>query len=238
VRLAAAGDLHCAAADGGALAEAFAAVAERVDLVLLAGDLTAGGEPGEAAVVADACRGLAVPVLAVCGNHEADAGRRDEVIAVLRDAGVGVLDDEHAILGVGGTSVGVVGSVGFTGGFAGAHAFAMAGRGAARPAGERAARLEALDVGLRAVAGCGARIVLLHYAPTPATLVGEPRHLWPALGSEQLAVPILEHEPDLVVHAHAHLGTPDAELGGVPVVNVSLPLLDGGFRVLDLPLGG
>ncbi len=236
MRLAAAGDLHCAAADGGALAEAFAAVAERVDLVLLAGDLTASGEPGEAAVVADACRGLAVPVLAVCGNHEVDAGRRGEVIAVLRDAGVRVLDESHEVLAVRRASVGVVGSMGFTGGFAGARTFAMAGRAAGRIGTDRAERLEALDAGLRAVADCAARIVLLHYAPTPATLVGEPRHLWSALGSDQLAAPILEHAPDLVVHAHAHLGTPDAELGRVPVANVSLPLLDGAFRVLELPL--
>lgn len=69
LRVAAAGDLHVAAArEGDRLAAAFAGVAGRVDLILLAGDLTGHGRPAEAAVLAAACRDLAVPVLAVLGN--------------------------------------------------------------------------------------------------------------------------------------------------------------------------
>ncbi len=236
MRVAACGDLHCDAASAGNLARALAGVTEEVDLVLLAGDLTATGEPAQAALLANACRDLRVPVLAVCGNHEEDAGRRGEIVAVLEDAGVRVLEDRHEVVTVAGVRVGVVGSVGFTGGFARPHAFAVAGPRSRALGPTRATRLEALDTSLRAVAGCALRIVLMHYAPTPDTLVGEPRHLWPALGSDLLAAPIVDHAPDLVVHAHAHLGRPNGELAGVPVVNVSLPLLAGVPRVLELAL--
>jgi uncharacterized protein len=60
--------------------------------VLLAGDLTTHGEPDEAAVLADACRGLTIPVVAVLGNHDWHANRRDEVVAVLEEAGITVLE--------------------------------------------------------------------------------------------------------------------------------------------------
>ncbi len=94
MRVAACGDLHCDAASAGNLARALAGVTEEVDLVLLAGDLTATGEPAQAALLANACRDLRVPVLAVCGNHEEDAGRRGEIVAVLEDAGVRVLETD------------------------------------------------------------------------------------------------------------------------------------------------
>ena len=58
---------------------AFAAVAEDVDLVLLAGDLTTHGLPEQASVLADACAGIPVPVVAVLGNHDHHSGCADEV---------------------------------------------------------------------------------------------------------------------------------------------------------------
>ena len=37
--------------------------------------------------------------------------------------------------------------------------------------------------------------------------VGEPPRIWGNLGADRLAPPIAEHEPDLVLHGHAHAGT-------------------------------
>jgi hypothetical protein len=51
----------------------------------------------------------------------------------------------------------------------------------------------------------------------PETLHGEPSEIWPFLGSDRLAAPILEHRPDLVLHGHAHAGLLQGELEGVPV---------------------
>ncbi len=94
--------------------------------------------------------------------------------------------------------------------------------------------LAALDEGLRAIAHCPYRVALLHYAPLTETLEGEPREIWSMLGSDRLAQPIREHEPDLALHGHAHAGTFRGSLGGVPVFNVSVPVMGQDFWVFEL----
>src|SRR4051794_20973157 len=122
VRVAAAGDVHCGEeTDREALGSAFADAAARADVILLAGDLTTHGEPENAAVLAEVCKGLGVPVLTVLGNHDHHAGRADEVAAALRDGGIDVLDGDHRILDLDGIQLGVAGTKGFVGGFTGAH---------------------------------------------------------------------------------------------------------------------
>src|SRR5437667_11773908 len=91
VTIAAAGDLHASPATRDRVAEAFEGLEERVDVVLLAGDLTTHGDPEQAEVVADACRGLEVPVCAVLGNHDLHLGFGAEIAAALTDAGARVL---------------------------------------------------------------------------------------------------------------------------------------------------
>src|SRR6266516_304762 len=95
------------------LEQSFAALEERVDLVLLVGDLTTIGEPAQAQVLADACASLRVPVCAVLGNHDLHCGRGDEVAARLRDAGVHMLDRSSTTLELAGGEVGIVGTKGF-----------------------------------------------------------------------------------------------------------------------------
>jgi Icc-related predicted phosphoesterase len=229
VRLAAAGDLHCRGpTESEEVLAALAGVAAEVDVVLLAGDVTDAGRPEQAAVLAEACRGLPTEVVAVLGNHEWHARRQEEIVAVLRESGISVLDGGHRILDIDGVRVGVVGTTGFKGGF-GAHA---GGRRGLPPA--WAEHLVALEDGLEAVAACSLRIVLLHYSPTAETLVGERRELWDVLGAELMAGPIAAHRPHLVLHAHAHAGSPQGEIGGVPVYNVSMPVIGHQFKVFEL----
>ncbi len=45
---------------------------------------------------------------------------------------------------------------------------------------------------------------------------------------------IVEHEPDLVLHGHAHAGTFEGRIGNVPVYNVSVPVLGRDFWVFEL----
>src|SRR4029079_5176844 len=92
IRIAAAGDLHADERIRPRIEEAFAHVAEAADVVLLAGDLTAHGEPDEMEVVASAAADLDVPVYAVLGNHDHHADRVNELTAMLEDAGVAVLE--------------------------------------------------------------------------------------------------------------------------------------------------
>src|SRR5687768_10426982 len=92
LRVAATGDLHCTERDRARIATAFEKVAAEADLILIAGDVTTHGTAEEAAVLADACRPLAVPVVAVLGNHDWHAGEQQAVAATLGSGGIEVLD--------------------------------------------------------------------------------------------------------------------------------------------------
>ena len=235
IRIAAAGDVHFGRdGDRERAAAAFGGLEGRVDLVLLAGDLTTHGEPEQAAMVADAVRDLGIPVLTVLGNHDWHSNRADEVTAVLQEAGVVVLDRSHHVLELCGAELGVVGTKGFVGGFAGSHIPDFGEPLLRRVYAEGMAEVAALDEGLRAVSLCPFRIALLHYAPTTQTLEGERRDIWSFLGTDRLAAPILEHNPDLVLHGHAHAGRFEGAIGNVPVYNVSVPVMGQDFWVFEL----
>src|SRR3954453_17344994 len=101
VRIAAAGDVHYGGEhDRDRAKAAFAALAGRADLVLLAGDLTTHGEPEQAAVVAEAAGGAGAPVVAVLGNHDWHCNRAAEVAGVLEEAGIVLLDRSHHVVEV------------------------------------------------------------------------------------------------------------------------------------------
>ena len=235
IRIAAAGDVHYGRdGDRERARAAFGALTGRVDLVLLAGDLTTHGEPEQAAILGDAVRELEIPVLTVLGNHDHHSGRAAEVAAVLEEAGIVVLDRSHHVLEVCGAEVGIVGTKGFVGGFAGSHIPDFGEPLLRQLYAETTAEVEALDEGLRAVALCPFRVVLLHYSPAGETLEGERREIWAFLGTDRLAAPILEHNPDLVLHGHAHAGTFEGRVGEVPVYNVSIPVMGEDFWVFEM----
>jgi Icc-related predicted phosphoesterase len=233
IRIAAAGDIHCREARRAEVEAAFASL-EQVDLVLLAGDLTTYGEPEEAAVLVDACRRVDAPVYGVLGNHDHHAGRADELVALLTKGGVTLLDRSCAVEDVHGCEVGIVGAKGFVGGFPGSHLTDFGEPLLREVYAETTAEVEAIDGGLREVAHCPFRIVLLHYSPTADTLEGEPPGIWAFLGADRLAAPILEHEPDIVLHGHAHAGRFEGAIGQVAVYNVSVPVMGRDFWRFDL----
>ncbi len=235
ITVAAAGDLHISEHREEEAHRIVASIDRDVDLVLLAGDLTTHGEPEQAAVLARACAAEApAPVLAVLGNHDHHHARADEVCAALREGGVTVLDREATVLTLDGCEVGVVGVKGHVGGFPGSHLPDFGEPSLRAVYAEAGEEVDGLRRGLEEIAVCPLRLVLLHYSPAPGTLVGEPAGIWTFLGTDRLAAPILEHEPDLVVHGHAHSGSPEATIGNVQVHNVSLPVLGGAFRTFDL----
>jgi Icc-related predicted phosphoesterase len=234
IRIAAAGDVHANEEERERIEAAFEALETEADLVLLAGDLTVTGDPEQARVLADACRTLSMPVFAVLGNHDWHANRTHEVVAQLSDAHVRMLERSSARCEMRGRSIGVVGLKGFVGGFPD-YTLPDFGEPLLRQVyAETTADVEALGRELEAVADCDVRIVLLHYAPTPTTLEGEPRGIWPFLGSDRLAAPIAKHAPDLVLHGHAHAGTFAGFIGPVPVYNVAVPVMHRDFWLFEL----
>jgi Icc-related predicted phosphoesterase len=231
IRIAAVGDVHAAAFDRGPASAAVAAAGEAgADCLLIAGDLTATGEPEEAAVLAELLARAAMPVLYVLGNHDWHADRVPELRAVLDGSGARMLERDHAVLDVDGGTLGIVGLKGFVG-----SSLPDFGEPLLRQVHAAATTdVVALDAGLDAVAHCDARVVLLHYAPTDATLAGEPAGIHAFLGNARMAAPIAAHRPDLVLHGHAHAGTFAGDIAGVPVRNVAAHLLDGPVHVFEL----
>jgi len=233
LRVAAVGDLHASDEHREHLERAFASL-EDVDLVLLAGDLTTHGLVDEAGVLASACERARAPVAAVLGNHDHHSGLQDEIGAVLERSGVVVLDGGHVVLELAGMQVGVVGAKGFVGGFPGAEIADFGERLLREVYAQTSREVEALETGLEAIAGCERRLVLLHYAPTVDTIVGEPQGIWAFLGSGRLAAPIGAHRPDVVLHGHAHHGRPSGTIGTVPVYNVARQVVGSDFLVITL----
>ena len=122
IRVAAVGDVHVGIDSAGRLAPRLAGLADHADVFLLAGDLTHRGRPEEAKVLAEELRGVRVPTVAVLGNHDYHSDEQDGVTEVLEQAGIRVLEGDAVVLEIGGRRVGIAGSKGFGGGFAGASA--------------------------------------------------------------------------------------------------------------------
>ncbi|MBA2961625.1 MULTISPECIES: metallophosphoesterase family protein [Ramlibacter] len=237
IRFAAVGDIHVTKDSAGSLRGFFAQASEAADVLLLCGDLTDYGTEQEARILADELHPVSVPIVAVLGNHDHESGLADRVTAILKEAGVRVLDGEACEI----EGVGIAGTKGFAGGF---------GRGSLGAWGESAVKLfvkEAQQEAMKLEAALAKlrtprRIALLHYSPIAGTIDGEPAEIFPFLGSSRLEEPLLRYPVDAVFHGHAHRGTPEGRtINGVPVFNVAKPLLQRKrpdvppFRLFELP---
>ncbi|WP_404962058.1 metallophosphoesterase [Streptomyces sp. 147326] len=237
IRVAAVGDIHLGPDSQGLLRPAFETLPHHADLLLLAGDLTRHGTAAEARVVAAEVAELPVPVVAVLGNHDYQSDEQDTVTRVLVEAGVSVLEGEGVVLDLDGVKVGVAGTKGFCGGFAGRSGSEFGEPEMKSFIGYTRRCAQGLFRALREVtdAGCGVRIALTHFSPVADTLAGEPLEIYPFLGSYLLAEAMDEAGADLAVHGHAHRGTEHGlTAGGVRVRNVAMPVIDRAFAVYHL----
>jgi Icc-related predicted phosphoesterase len=239
VRVAAVGDVHLDADVLGRYRPTLERIGEKADVLLLAGDLTRHGTAEEAKCVAQEFGGLAVPVVAVLGNHDYHCNQVEQVTSILTDAGITVLECDSIVLGCGTGSerirLGIAGAKGFGGGFAG-----RCGSEFGEPEMKAFARhtretSDLLGAALRAM-DCDIRVALTHYSPVPETLQGEPLEIYPFLGSYLLAQAI-DTAPDtaLAVHGHAHAGSERGTTpGGVKVRNVAHPVIKQAYNVYQL----
>jgi Icc-related predicted phosphoesterase len=239
VRIAAIGDLHYGkAAPPGSLQPLLAQITESADILAIAGDLTDYGLVEEARALAKELAVVRIPMVAVLGNHDVESNQQAEIVAILKDAGVAVLDGETTeILGIG-----FAGTKGFCGGF---------GRRALGPWGEDIVKRfvhEALDEALKLETALARLrneylIALLHYAPIQGTVEGEPLEIYPFLGCSRLEEPITRYPISAVIHGHAHHGAPEGRTRtNVPVYNVSASLMrerfpDRPFRLIEVGAG-
>jgi len=231
IRVAAVGDLHVGPDSAGALREQLSGIHERADVLLIAGDLTKGGEPEEAEALALELEGLSVRVVAVLGNHDHHADRPAEIAGLLREAGVAVLEGDAVRIDTPGGSLGVAGVKGFGGGFSGASGAEFGEpemKAFIRHTKERSEALGSALASLRT----DVRVALMHYAPIRETLQGEPPEIFPFLGSYLLAEAVDRSGADLVIHGHAHRGTEHGVTpGGVNVRNVAQTVIRQAYAV-------
>jgi Icc-related predicted phosphoesterase len=241
VRLAAVGDLHYARTSRGMLQPIVTAVTRvEADILVLAGDLTDYGLPDEAAELARELTGsVKIPIVGVLGNHDFESNAMNEVRRILMDAGVRLLDGETVEL----LGIGFAGIKGFAGGF---------GRGVLGPWGEEAVKRfvrEAVEEVLKLESALArlrtaTKVAILHYAPIAQTCEGEPREIFPYLGCGRLEEPLTRYPVTAVFHGHAHHGTAQGTTSnGIPVYNVSLPLLAAAdpsqpLRIVDVTVDG
>jgi Icc-related predicted phosphoesterase len=229
VQIAAIADVHCYEELRGRLRYELEPVNDQADVLVLAGDLTLYGKPEEARILVEELRSVRIPVVGVLGNHDYEMNHEDTIAAMMRDAGVAMLDGDTVTLTVRGRTVGFVGVKGFCGGF---------GQRLVAPFGEdplkafvRVGQTEAekLDAGLRRLRQDGTvdhAVAVVHYAPIRETVVGESPELFPFLGNSSLCDPIDRYEVDVCFHGHAHYGTPFGRTPrGIPVYNVARPLV-------------
>ncbi|HEY8484822.1 MAG TPA: metallophosphoesterase [Longimicrobiales bacterium] len=222
IRIAAVGDLHFdGASDRGMLRDLFMTIKRSADILVLCGDLTTHGRPEQMMALVEEIGGLDIPVVSVLGNHDYEGEVEQELMQILRDAGVHVLDGESVVV----DGVGFAGTKGFAGGF---------GRRALAPFGERLIKdfvQHALDEALKLENALRTletelKVVVLHYAPIVETTEGEPEEIRPFLGSSRLLEPLETHGATVVFHGHAHMGKPEARTPtGIPVYNVARHVL-------------
>jgi Icc-related predicted phosphoesterase len=214
-------------------------MADQADIILLGGDLCDTGLPEEAEILAKELTALRIPVVAVLGNHDFEAGKAGEIVEILSNVGVNLLDGKSCEI----YGIGFAGAKGFAGGF-GERALQPWGESTIKAfvheAVEEALKLESALAGLRT----RQRVVLLHYAPIFDTVVGEPPEIFPFLGSSRLEDPLNRYPVSAVFHGHAHRGTPTgATKSGIPVYNVATPVLQSTFpdrppfKILDIESG-
>lgn len=221
VRLAMIADVHAHKDSAATLEPIFAGVEEQADALVIAGDLTTLGIVEDAQALAQVLRRISIPKVGVLGNHDFHSNQEQHITEIMIQAGVTMLDGTATVLELGGTRVGFAGVKGFCGGF-GRYAIepfgepemkAFIGTGISEAVNLQAA-LSELDTPLT--------VAVLHFAPIAETVAGEPHELYPMLGSSLLWRPIIQKRVDLVVHGHAHYGTPFFQPeGGPPVYNVA-----------------
>ncbi len=233
VRLVATGDLHIRADDPGTAALRLHNDSLNADVLLIAGDITENGRIMEARRASALLAEIDVPILAVMGNHDLRSVRRFAFRTTLVEAGITLLDGESVVYtAADGMRVGFVGVSGCGGGFwptdmpdaIHARAWNTLALRQRREAAKLDVALSNLDADVR--------IVLMHFAPTPTTLGNEPGAKYWMLGNGELGRVIDEHNVDLVLHGHAHLGNRFGRTSkGVAVRNVAYPVNNGVVRL-------
>ena len=237
MRVAASADIHARAGDEERVARMFASAKEEADVLVLAGDLTDHGRSEEMEALVRGLHEVGLPVVAVLGNHDHEAGGEKDLFRILASSGIHILDRRRPTTTIG--NVGFAGVKGFGGGFGSTLVRAFGEEIQKAFVAASVVEAEALRAGLMAL-DTPRKLAVLHYAPVSSTVEGEPSEIWAFLGTSRLEQALDEGGAHVAVHGHAHHGALHGKTsGGVPVHNVSLPVLranghEKAYVVLDV----
>lgn len=225
INIAAVGDIHIKETDKGKWAECFKRASEKADVLVISGDLTDTGKVEEAAILHEELQSCKIPVVAVLGNHDCDHGKQEEIKAILQNDNFHLLDGDSVVI----HNIGFAGVKGFGGGFDN-FMLSMFGekmlKKFVQESVDEALKLDKALMRLDSLREDLVKIVVLHYSPIKATIIGEPEQIYPFLGSSRLAEPINRRQVEAAFHGHAHVGTLEGRTSkGVKVFNVARPLL-------------
>lgn len=220
ITVAAIGDLHVRETSTSPYRDLFSEISKVAQVLVLTGDLTDLGKPKEAEILAEDLKACSIPVVAVLGNHDYESDQVEEVKRILRKAEVTILDGDACEI----HGVGFVGLKGFAGGF-GSRMLGAFGEPAIKQfVAESTREAMRLENAMRTVRK-GRTFVVLHYAPVAETVEGEPKEIFPFLGSSRLAETIDRFDVSAVVHGHAHRGSYEGRTPrGAPVYNVAMKI--------------
>ena len=228
-------DLHYTTHRETALRAQLDKVRDDADILVLAGDLTNYGQLPQMESLLSVLLRVRVPTVAVLGNHDYECGQEVELMKMLSEGGIKVLD---------GTAyerdgVGFAGTKGFVGGFGSAMLTSFGEpeiKAFVRASIDESIKLERAISQLRT----RKRVVVLHYSPIAATVMGESHEIFPFLGTSRFAEVVDRHGADMILHGHAHHGSPEGHTaGGIPVYNVATTLMQARqpsslYRVFDI----
>ena len=226
------GDVHVGESSVHPYRDLFRKIAGEADVLALCGDLTNHGKIREAEILAEDIRGIGIPVLAVLGNHDYECGAVEEVRTILTQAGVQFLEDTTVEV----KGVGFAGVKGFGGGFERMMLDAFGEPAIKSFVQEALTEAMHLESALRQIE-TERMVVVLHYAPISETVEGEPKEIWPFLGSSRLAETIDRYHGRVsaVLHGHAHHGRFQGKTPrGTPVYNCAQTIPKDGERIYAL----
>ena len=227
MKIAATADIHTRVGDAGRLHALVQDAAHDADVLAIGGDLTDLGRLEQVEVLLKVLGTCSIPILATLGNHDYESGNAAELSRLIGESNVYLLDRSSIVI----DGVGFSGVKGFCGGFDGNLANSFGEELFKAWVTEGVLEAEALRNELQRLE-TERRVAVLHYAPIRATVEGEPPEIHAFLGTSHLARALDEGGATVAFHGHAHHGSFKGKTpGGVPVFNVSLPVLEHeGFR--------
>ncbi len=190
---------------------------KKPDLFLIVGDMIGRGEPGEYEKIYNALFGkITCPIVACFGNNEFIPDFTQQIKEKYK--GIKFLWDDGAILKIGDSSVGIIGTLG-------SLDVPTKWQKQNIPNIEKVylERVNFVDRFLQRMM-VDFKILLMHYSPTYKILEGENPNFYGSMGSQVYENVLLNRKPNLVLHGHCHRGKKMVWIDTVPVFNVSFPV--------------